>query len=90
MDIEHSHLLDLEKQARRRGSGLTTNELLGDWQLNTVWPKGRNEANALSGWLLRRIGACLEISNGGNDRLQLRNAVSLASLSLQFLSLIHI
>ena len=84
MDIEHSHLLDLEKQARRRGSGLTTKELLGDWQLNTVWPKGRNEANALSGWLLRRIGACLEISNGGNDRLQLRNAVSLASLSLQF------
>ncbi|CAI8372622.1 MAG: Uncharacterised protein [Cyanobium sp. ARS6] len=82
--MDHSHLLDLEKQARRQGSGLTAGDLVGYWQLNTVWPKGRNQADAFNGWLLRRIGACLEISEDVSDGLQLRNAVSLAGLTLQF------
>ena len=84
MDIKHSHLLELEKQARLTGSGLTASNLVGCWQLNTVWPKGQTEANAFNSWLLRRIGACLEISNGSGDRLQLRNAVNLSGLTLQF------
>ena len=84
MDIQHSQLLELEKQARRTGSGLTASNLEGCWQLNSVWPKGQTEANALNGWLLRRIGACLEISTSSDEQLQLRNAVSLAALTLQF------
>ena len=78
MDIEHSDLLNLEKQARRTGSGLTAGDIEGCWQLKTVWPKGQTEANAFNGWLLRSIGACLDISSGSTDGLQLR------------LSLIHI
>lgn len=84
MEIEHRLLLHLEKQARRTGSGLTASELLGCWQLNTIWPKGQTKANALNGWLLRSLGACLEISHGSGDRLQLRNAVTLSGLTLQF------
>ena len=84
MDIEHSHLLDLEKQARRSGSGLTASDLMGYWQLKTVWPKGQTEANAFNGWLLRSIGACLEIRGESADGLQLRNAVNLSGLTLQF------
>ena len=89
MDIKHSHLLELEKQARRTGSGLTASNLVGCWQLNSVWPKGQTEANAFNSWLLRRIGACLEISNSSDqplsdEQLQVRNAVSLAALTLQF------
>ena len=59
--MQHSPLLDLEKQARRNGSGLGPSDIEGCWQLNTVWPKGQSEASALNGWLLRSIGACLEI-----------------------------
>ena len=84
MNVDHSALLDLEKQARQAGSGLTASDLVGCWQLNTIWPKGQTEASVLNGWLLRRIGACLEISNGSGDRLQLRNAVNLSGLTLQF------
>ncbi|QNI59121.1 putative conserved membrane protein [Synechococcus sp. BIOS-U3-1] len=84
MDIAHSHLLDLEKQARRTGSGLTASDLLGCWQLNTIWPKGQTEASVLNGWLLRSIGACLEIRGNSDDGLQLRNAVNLSGLTLQF------
>ena len=82
--MDHSALLELEKQARRTGSGLTASDLVGCWQLNTIWPKGQTEASVLNGWLLRSIGACLEISNGSGDRLQLRNAVNLSGLTLQF------
>ena len=82
--MQHSQLLDLEKQARRSGSGLGPSDIEGCWQLNTVWPKGQSEASALNGWLLRSIGACLEISGGSDDELQLRNAVTLAGLTLQF------
>ena len=84
MDIDHSALLDLEKKARRSGSGLTASDLVGCWQLNTIWPKGQTEANALNGWLLRSLGACLDISGESADGLQLRNAVSLSGLTLQF------
>ena len=84
MDIKHSQLLELEKQARRTGSGLNAGDIEGCWQLKTVWPKGQTEANALNSWLLRRIGACLEISTNSDEQLQLRNAVSLAALTLQF------
>ena len=84
MDIQHSQLLELEKQARRTGSGLTASKLEGCWQLNSVWPKGQTEANALNGWLLRRMAACLEIRTSSDEQLQLRNAVSLAALTLQF------
>ena len=84
MNVDHSALLDLEKQARQAGSGLTASDLVGCWQLNTIWPKGQTEASVLNGWLLRSIGACLEISNGSGDRLQLRNAVNLSGLTLQF------
>ena len=82
--MDHSYLLDLESQARKTGSKLNASDLLGYWQLNTIWPKGRSEANAVTSWLLRRIGACLEISNQADAGLQLRNAVRLAPLTLQF------
>ena len=82
--MQHSQLLELERQARRAGSGLTAGELKGCWQLNTIWPKGQTEASALNGWLLRSLGACLEISGGSGDELQLRNAVTVAGLTLQF------
>tara|TARA_Y100000589_G_scaffold176853_1_gene167670 strand:- start:709 stop:1179 length:471 start_codon:yes stop_codon:yes gene_type:complete len=84
VNIDHSALVDLEKQARRKGSGLSSGNIEGCWQLNTIWPKGQTEANAFNGWLLRSLGACLEISGESADGLQLRNAVTLAGLTLQF------
>ena len=84
MTIDHHQLQNLEDQARQRGTGLRCEDILGCWQLTTIWPKGRHQSNAFSGWLLRSLGACLDISAGRNADLQLRNAVNLGSLCLQF------
>jgi len=77
-------LLSREQQARRQGSAISATDLIGCWQLQTLWPKGQRNADALSGWLLRCLGACLEISLDDDKRLRLRNAVNLGTLALQF------
>ena len=58
-------LLALERQGRRDGTGLGPADLLGCWQLDQVWPKGRRRPDSLSGLLLRGLGARLEIRSGG-------------------------
>ena len=77
-------LLSREQQARRQGSAISASDLIGCWQLQTLWPKGQRNANALNGWLLRSLGACLDISLEAHRGLRLRNAVSLGPLALQF------
>ena len=77
-------LLALEVQARRSGSGLQAPDLLGCWQLDQVWPKGRSRPAAFSGWLLRGLAARLEISSTEAGGLQLSNAVNLGALELRF------
>ncbi len=84
MTIDHRTLQDLEDQVRHQGTGLTVRDLLGCWQLRTVWAKGRSETNAFNGWLLRSIGACLEITAIGDEGMRLRNAVNLGAVCLQF------
>ena len=77
-------LLTRERQVRHQGSGINAGDVIGCWQLQTIWPKGRSEANAFNGWLLRSLGACLEIREAGDDHLRLRNAVNLGPVTLQF------
>ena len=77
-------LLTRERQVRQGGSGINADDVIGCWQLQTLWPKGRSEANAFNGWLLRSLGACLDISLEADRGLRLRNAVSLGPVALQF------
>jgi len=76
-------LLDLERQVRRSGTGLTAQELQGCWQLQLVWPKGNSRPSAFSGWLLRGLSARLEIDRA-DDGLLLSNAVALGHFVLRF------
>ena len=82
--MNHSHLLDLEKEARRNGTGLIANDLLGCWYLDGVWSKGETKANPINTWILRSLDACLEITMDRTDELRLRNALAMGFLSLQF------
>ena len=82
--VTGNELLTRERQVRHQGSGINADNLIGCWQLQTIWPKGQSDANALSGWLLRSLGACLEISLDDDKQLRLRNAVNLGALTLQF------
>jgi hypothetical protein len=79
-------LLALEQQVRRQGTGLKPIDLVGCWQLQLVWPKGRIESNQLSSTLLRSLGARLIIATASSVEggLTIANVVNLGSLQLRF------
>jgi hypothetical protein len=84
-----AELLALERQVRRRGSGLEAPQLLGCWRLDQVWPKGSPRPSAFSGSLLRAVQARLEITApeagaGGPGELALSNAITLGPVELRF------
>ena len=76
-------LLQREREVRRTGTALEATALLGCWQFELVWPKGRRRASAFSGWLLRGLSARLEIA-ACPAGLLLSNAVNLGALELRF------
>jgi hypothetical protein len=76
-------LLSLERRARRGGSGLVAADLVGDWWLDQVWPKGSGRPASFSAALLRGLGARLVIQPDG-EGLALSNAVRLGALELCF------
>ena len=39
MTIDHPQLQDLEDLGRHRGTGIRREDILGCWQLTTIWPK---------------------------------------------------
>jgi hypothetical protein len=78
-------LLQLERRSRVEGSGLVAADLIGRWQLEQVWGKGRSQPSTLSAALLRALAARLEIAPGPSpDSLRLANAVNLGALELRF------
>jgi hypothetical protein len=84
-------LLSRETEVRRQGSGLSSADLLGCWQLQQVWPKGRSTPNALNSALLRGLGARLTISDAASARdlgnsatFAISNSVKLGTLELRF------
>ena len=81
--ITAESLLALEGRARSQGTGLQAADLVGCWQLEQVWPKGRLQASQFSGVLLRGLAAQLEIREEAGA-LQLRNSVRLGAVELFF------
>ncbi len=78
-------LLELERRARHQGSGLEASDLVGIWRLDQVWGKASRQPSALSGALLRGLGARLEIAAGNAAQsLRLTNAVNLGAVELRF------
>ena len=76
-----------EKAVRLTGTGLKSSDLLGCWQLQTVWSKGDQNANPFSSWMLRSLDARLEIEadlEGKSSELSLSNAVNFGPLELKF------
>ena len=67
----------------RTGSKITTDDLLGEWKLNELWSKGKNNHKPFTSWLLRRIAACFKIDNCQND-LTFSNSIKLGILNIRF------
>ena len=78
-------LLDRERVVRHKGSGLEQEDLRGSWILEQVWSKGRDSPDQLSSFMLRTLGARLEIGTPQTTNgFTLKNSVRLGALQLRF------
>ncbi|MCU0529749.1 MAG: hypothetical protein MUD04_09695 [Cyanobium sp. Prado107] len=80
-------VLELERQARRNGSGIGTAQLTGPWELRHLWGRERATPQEAPAALLRLLGARLAISPGDqpDEPLRLCNSVRIGALELRFL-----
>ena len=76
-------VLNLEQTARRTGTGLSLDDLLGHWQLQRTWSRRGAAASPLATGMLRALGACL-ILQSAEHGLVITNQVSLGPVRLQF------
>jgi len=78
-------LLELERQVRHSGSGLTADQLAGVWRLQQVWPRSGSRPTGFAAALLRGLEAALEIQPAAAaDHLALVNRVCLGPIELRF------
>jgi hypothetical protein len=86
-------LLELERAARRSGSGIAADQLLGPWNLVQTWPRrGGQPPAAVASTLLRALQAQLAFERPGpageheapSAPLLIRNSVRLGPLELRF------
>lgn len=76
-------VLELEQQARIKGTGLVAADLHGRWQLHQTWSRRGSAPPSLSLTLLRALQACLLLETS-SDTLTIANQVSLGPVRLRF------
>ena len=81
-------VLELERQARLRGTGLTPRTLAGRWSLNTTWSRRAQAAPIASTLLLRTLKACLELEPNETNLRIANQAVSYTHLTLPTILLV--
>lgn len=81
-------LLDLETLARKKGSGIEFNSLIGVWKFVSVWKQGTDNEDSISSSLLRLFSASLELRKDqlANDSLtfDISNYITFGSLLIRF------
>ncbi len=84
-------LLALEILAKKSGSGIELDSIIGLWKFTSVWKKQTDKEDSLSSGLLRLFSARLEIhkneSSEGFPSLSIVNAIEFGSLSIRFVGL---
>lgn len=86
----------LEREARRRGTGLAdsargsgvaeaVHPLTGTWTLEQLWSAKGDKPIPLSAAILRSLGACLQVGDrAADDSFPLRNGITVGNLALDF------
>ncbi|MFO8238216.1 MAG: hypothetical protein R6U00_08210 [Prochlorococcaceae cyanobacterium] len=99
-EFDGQRLLELERQARRDGSGIDAAQLAGPWELRQLWSREQATPQAPQAALLRLLGARLTSTPASPNPsspnpsspeapnpdapLQLVNSVRLGALELRF------
>tara|TARA_B100000965_G_C19457020_1_gene697913 strand:+ start:412 stop:930 length:519 start_codon:yes stop_codon:yes gene_type:complete len=82
-------LLELEKKARKDGSGINDESISGLWEFHSVWKQGSNKENTISSTLLQVLSASLELkinSKKAEDKIfTIINSIQFGLLTLKFI-----
>ena len=85
-------LLELEKIARKYGSGIEFDSLIGLWKFNCVWKKGSDKEDSISSTLLKVLSASLELRNyeADNEKFSIKNTIRIGIITLRFNGLAYL
>jgi len=83
-----NELIRLETLARREGSGIAFNSLMGSWKFLSVWKQGTDEEDSISSSLLRLFEASLELRKDQiskePEKFTITNSIRFGRLSIRF------
>lgn len=78
-------LLNLEREARRQGSGIQADQLNGCWQLQATWNRSGDPSTPGTDACLRALNACLILKlSPESEHIQIENSVQVAGFQLSF------
>ena len=77
-------LAELEKVARRDGSGIEFDALIGIWKFFSVWKQKNDNEDLISSSLLRLFDASLEIKKYESNQFLIINSIQFGLLSIRF------
>ena len=82
-------LLELEKLARKEGSGIELDSLIGLWKFISVWKRGTDNEDSISSSLLRLFSASLELRKRKTNeevlQIEITNSIEFGALSIRFI-----
>ena len=82
-------LLALETLAKKSGSGIELDSIIGSWKFSSVWKKQTDKEDSLSSSLLRLFSARLDLQkielSESFPSLSIVNSIEFGSLSIRFL-----
>ena len=84
-----NELLALELLARKEGSGIEFNSLIGLWNFVSVWKAGTDKNDSIASSLLRLFSASLDINKDKSKQLSISNSIQFGLLSIHFLGVKH-
>ena len=83
-----NELLELERLAKKTGSGIDYNSLIADWKFISVWKKESDKEDLLASSLLRLFLATLELKEDLNEdspnKYEITNSIQFGSLLIRF------
>jgi len=84
---DYKEIKNLEKIANKDGSGISFDEIIGNWKFQYVWKKGSDSIDNVSSSLLQVLSACLELSiiEPKEDSIfEIKNSIKFGILSIVF------
>ena len=80
-----TELLKYENSARKKGSGIEFDSLIGSWQFTSVWKSNSDKQDKIASSLLRLFNATLEIKNNSDKKYGLINSIEFGILKISFI-----